>query len=154
MRNVTIGGALAATMMLSACATAPSKISAAYVSPLKYQNYDCQQVGLEQANIEQRTNVLYHNLKGRNNSDKWMMGVGLVVAWPALLFLKGNNGAENTEYAQLKGDYEALRTASVQKKCELTFASDLGATVAKQKPAASPVATKAVTPTPAPTGGQ
>jgi len=64
----------------SACATNPDKISAAYVSPLQYEGYDCQQIGMEQAGIEQRTNVLYQKLKGRNTHDKWMMGVGLVVA--------------------------------------------------------------------------
>ena len=134
------GALLSVSVMLSACATHPNKISAAYVSPVKYQTYDCQQVGLEQSNIEQRTNVLYHRLKGRNNSDKWMMGIGLVVAWPALLFMKGNNGAENTEYAQLKGEYEALRQASVQKKCQLNFANDLAQTVSKNAPKAAPAA--------------
>lgn len=137
------GGILAASVMLSACATSPNKISAAYVSPLKYENYDCSQVGVEQASIEQRTNVLYHNLKSRNNSDKWMMGVGLLVAWPALLFMKGNNSAENAEYAQLKGDYEALRQFSIVKKCDLAFAPDLAAKIAQKNkvvPAAAPVA--------------
>jgi hypothetical protein len=129
--------AFAATLSIcvAGCATSPNKISAAYVSPLKYQNYDCQQIGWEQANIERRTNQLYHRLKGRNTSDKWMMGLGLFVAWPALLFMKGNNGAENTEYAQLKGDYEALRTVAVQRRCELAFSSDLATTVSS--PAAS-----------------
>ena len=141
--KIVCGALLGASVMLSACATHPNKISAAYVSPIKYQGYDCQQVGLEQNNIEQRTNTLYHRLKGRNNSDKWMMGIGLVVAWPALLFMKGNNGAENTEFAQLKGDYEALRQTSVQKKCELTFANDLSQTVSKNAPKSAPAATVA-----------
>jgi hypothetical protein len=141
--KVVTGGVLAASVMLSACATAPSKITAAYVSPLKFENYDCSQVAVEQASVEQRTNVLYHNLKSRNNSDKWMMGVGLLVAWPALLFMKGNNSAENAEYAQLKGDYEALRQASVAKRCDLAFAGDL-ATVATQKKAAVAVAPAAL----------
>ena len=134
VKNVpNVCGLAAAALALSACATAPSKISAAYVSPMKYQSHDCGQIGAEQASIEQRTNTLYHSLKKRNNSDKWMMGVGLVVAWPALLFLKGNNGAQNAEYAQLKGDYEALRSTSISRKCDLTFASDLAATVAASK---------------------
>ena len=106
---------------------------------MKYQNYDCQQIGFEQAHVERRTNELYHRLKGRNNSDNWMMGLGLVVAWPALLFMKGNNGAENTEYAQLKGDYEALRTVSIQRRCDLHFANDLATTVMPQRTAAVPV---------------
>ena len=131
-----VGGAIAASLLLSAYATAPSKIAASYVSPMKFQTYDCSQVAFEQASIEQRTTTLYHTLKKRNNNDKWMMGVGLVVAWPALLFMKGNNSAQNSEFAQLKGDYEALRGVSVNKKCDAVFASDLGSAVAKAKKAA------------------
>ena len=131
-----VGGVFAASLLLSACATAPSKIAASYVSPMKFQNYDCSQVAFEQASIEQRTTTLYHTLKKRNNSDKWMMGVGLVVAWPALLFMKGNNSAQNSEYAQLKGDYDALRGVSVNKQCDAVFASDLGASVKNAKKAA------------------
>jgi hypothetical protein len=148
-------GLVAASLMLPACATAPSKISAAYVSPLKYQSYDCAQIGLEQASIEQRTTTLYHTLKKRNTSDKVMMGVGLVVAWPALLFMKGNNSAQNAEYAQLKGDYEALRSASVTKKCELQFSTDLAATVAGKKPSAAAAPAPVVSATgAAPSGNQ
>lgn len=109
--------ALAVLAMTSACATHPNKISAAYVSPLKYNAYDCDQIAMEQAAIERKANTLYQTLKGRNTNDKWMMGVGLAVAWPALFFMKGKNGQLQGEYAQLKGDYDALQTAMVQKKC-------------------------------------
>jgi hypothetical protein len=80
-----------------------------------------------------------------------MMGVGLVVAWPALLFMKGNNGAQNAEYAQLKGDYEALRGVSISKSCELNFAPDLAAAAANSKKAAKANAAAPVTEQPAPT---
>lgn len=122
---------VASLCSVTGCATDPNKIAAAYVSPLKYETYDCQQVAVEQAGIEERTNVLYHNLKSRNNSDKWMMGVGLLVAWPALLFMKGNNSAENAEFAQLKGNYDALQHTSIEKKCGLAFAADLRNVVRK-----------------------
>jgi hypothetical protein len=45
------------------------------------------------------------------------MGVGLVLFWPALFFLEGGDGPEAAEYAQLKGEFEALRENSIQKKC-------------------------------------
>jgi len=146
-RNFAIGGLAAACVMLSACATAPSKISAAYVSPMKFQNYDCNQIAAEQSSVEQRTTILYHTLKKRNTNDKVMMGVGLVVAWPALLFMKGNNSAQNAEFAQLKGDYEALRGVSVSKQCNLNFAPDLAASAAnaKKAPKANAVAPAAPT---------
>lgn len=138
---------MASVCTVTGCATDPNKIAAAYVSPLKYETYDCQQVAVEQAGIEERTNVLYHNLKSRNNSDKWMMGVGLLVAWPALLFMKGNNSAENAEFAQLKGNYEALQHTSIEKKCGLAFAADLRNVVRKDS---TMVTTPAVIPASAP----
>lgn len=129
-RKMKIGGLAAASLMLSACATSPNKISAAYVSPMKYDSFDCGQIAVEQAGVEQRTNALYHSLKKRNTNDKWMMGVGMLVAWPALFFLKGNNGVQNAEYAQLKGEYDALRHTSVAKKCDIAFKDDLAKAVA------------------------
>ena len=136
--------AAVAALSVAACATHPNKISAAYVSPMKYQNYDCGQIAVERAAVEQRTNALYHTLKRRNNSDNWMMGIGMLVAWPALLFMKGNNTAQNSEYAQLKGDYEALRSVSVAKRCDVAFANDLATTVNKSAP--PPAAAAPVTP--------
>ena len=47
------------------------------------------------------------------------MGVGLVLFWPTLFFLEGGDGPEASEYTQLKGEFEALRINSVQKKCEI-----------------------------------
>lgn len=101
------------------CATKPEKISAAYVSPLKYKDYDCDQIALEMDYVSQRTNVLYNSLKKEANSDSWQMGVGLILFWPALFMLEGGDGPEAAEYAQLKGEFEALRQAAIQKRCDL-----------------------------------
>ena len=104
-------------MTLVACASNPDKIDAAYVSPLKYKDYNCDQLALEMDYVGQRTNKLYQRLKSERNADNWQMGVGLVLFWPSLFFLEGGDGPEATEYAQLKGEFEALRTNSVQRKC-------------------------------------
>lgn len=132
-----------AAIALAGCATAPQKISAAHVSPIKYQSYDCEQIGLEQATVEERTSNLYHSLKKRNNSDKWVMGGGLLLFWPALFFLKGDNDAENAEYAQLKGEYEALRSVSVQRKCQLVFSENLADTIEGKKSAKAEISGRA-----------
>ena len=104
-------------LALVGCASNPDKIDAAYVSPLKYQDYDCQQIAMEMDYVGQRTSELYGRLKKERNADNWQMGLGLAVFWPALFFLEGGDGPEATEYAQLKGEYEALRQNSVQKRC-------------------------------------
>jgi len=46
--------AACAALSLAACATAPDKISASYVSPLQYQSYDCGQIRMELIRIGQR----------------------------------------------------------------------------------------------------
>jgi len=43
--------------------------------------------------------------------------------------MHGNSSDLNAEYAQLKGDYDALHHASIMKKCDLAFANDLANTV-------------------------
>ena len=113
----------AISVLAASCATNPYKIDAAYVSPLKYQNYDCQQIAMEMDYIGNRTTKLYQRMKSERKKDNWQMGVGLVLFWPALFALEGGDGPEASEYAQLKGDFEALRQASVQKKCELSYRS-------------------------------
>ena len=80
---------IAALFIVVGCASNPNKIEAAYVSPLKYQNYDCDQIGLEQSHVERRTNDLYHSLKKEADADAAQMGVGLILFWPTLFFLEG-----------------------------------------------------------------
>ncbi len=104
-------------ILLAACASNPDKIDAAYVSPLKYKDYDCSQIAMEMDHVARRTTKLYARLKSERNADNWQMGIGLVLFWPSLFFLEGGDGPEAAEYAQLKGEHEALRVSSVQKKC-------------------------------------
>ena len=109
--------ALAST--ICACASNPDKIDAAYVSPLKYKDYNCDQLALEMDYVGQRTNKLYQRLKAERTADNWQMGIGLLIFWPTLFLLEGGDGPEAAEYAQLKGDFKALRSNSVQRKCGL-----------------------------------
>ena len=51
------------------------------------------------------------------------MGVGLLLFWPTLFFLEGGDDPEAAQYADLKGEFEALRQASVQKCCEIEMES-------------------------------
>lgn len=110
---------LVALALIAGCASNPNKIDAAYVSPLKYKNYDCDQIAMEMDHVGRRTTILEQSLQKERTADNWQMGVGLVLFWPALFALEGGDGPEATEFAQLKGDYEALRTVSVEKKCSI-----------------------------------
>lgn len=114
---------LAGAALLVGCASNPNSIDATYVSPLRYANYDCNQIAQEMGYLEQRTNLLYQNLQRKRTNDNWAMGLGMVLFWPALFALDGGDGPEATEYAQVKGEYEALRQNSVEKSCNINMQS-------------------------------
>ena len=112
MKIILLGG-----ILLSGCATNADKIDAAYVSPLKYGKYDCDQLAMELDYIGNRTTKLYNQLKKEQKTDQWQMGVGMILFWPTLFALEGGDGPNAAEYSQLKGEYEAVRQTVVQKKC-------------------------------------
>jgi len=113
-RFAIIGAAL-----LSACASAPEDIQTSYISPVQYQNYDCNQISMEIARVNRRAADLEANLTKKADNDSAQMGVGLILFWPTLFFLEGGDGPEAQEYARLKGEREALESASVQKRCSV-----------------------------------
>lgn len=103
---------------LLGCASSPDKISSSYVSPIQYADYNCKQVALEMTNVSRRVSELYGRLDKEAGADTAQMAVGLILFWPALLFLEGGDGPEAAEYARLKGQREALETVAVQKECD------------------------------------
>jgi len=46
--------------------------------------------------------------------------VGIVVFWPALFFLGGND-QQTAELARLRGEMEAIEQVSVRKRCNIQF---------------------------------
>ena len=108
--SVTLG-------LLSGCATAPENIGARYVSPAQYSNYDCDQIQQELQRVEGRVSQVSGQQQKKASSDQIAMGVGIVLFWPALFFLAGNDQKE--ELSSLKGTYDALAQAAIQKKCTI-----------------------------------
>lgn len=109
-----------AAVVVGGCAKDAEDIRASYVSPILYQNYTCDQLGQEATRISARAAEAAGVQNNHATNDKVAMGVGLVVFWPALLFMKGND--ENAvELGRLKGQMDAIEQASIQKKCGITF---------------------------------
>lgn len=102
--------------ILAGCASSPDRISAAYVSPIQYSGYDCDQVRSELMRVSGRVREVAGAQKQQANSDAIAMGVGLVLFWPALFFLAGGNDRKE-ELSRLKGEYDALEQAAIQKSC-------------------------------------
>ncbi len=106
-----------ASSVVIGCSSSPDKIAAKYVSPLQYQPYDCEQVQMELMRVNRKVIEVTGVQQKEANSDAVAMGVGLVLFWPALFFLAGDDSEQ--ELGQLKGEYQALETVAIQKKCDV-----------------------------------
>ena len=113
MRKLLAVAVSAAT--LSACASAPDKISANYVSPMQYSSYDCDQIRTEMVRVAGHVQEVSGVQSKAHTRDQVAMGVGLVLFWPALFVLAA--GDKKEELANLKGQYEALDRSAIEKKC-------------------------------------
>ena len=109
----------ACAAILAGCAQRADEIAPTYVSPIAYQNYSCQQIVEESARVSARAAQAAGVQDSQASSDAVAMGVGLVVFWPALFFIGGQD--QSAELARLKGEMEALEQASIRKNCGIDF---------------------------------
>lgn len=112
----TVVYVLAACMALSGCATASKDINVAYVSPMQFQAYDCEQLASETQRIQARVVQLGGRLDTAAANDKAIAGVGVLLFWPALFALGGTKQQE-MDYARLRGEYDAVQQSAILKKC-------------------------------------
>lgn len=109
-----------AALAAAGCASKSENIASAYVSPLTYQPYTCDQLRLEATRVSSRAVALSGAQDSKATSDAVATGVAIVVFWPAAFLIKGD-GASGAELARLKGEMEAIEQVSVQKKCGIEF---------------------------------
>jgi len=105
-------------VVVTGCSTAAKDISAKYVSPAQYASYDCEQIEQELIRVSGKVQEMTGQLDDNRETDNITTTAGIILFWPALFFLGGTKEQE-AEYAQLKGEYNALEQASIQKKCGL-----------------------------------
>lgn len=105
---------------LASCASSSDEIRASYVSPYQYQHYTCQQIAAEAERISQRVAEASGVQDSKRTGDAVTTGVAIVLFWPAAFFIKGD-GQTAAELGRLKGEFEALEKASIEKKCGLRF---------------------------------
>lgn len=116
--KIPLAAALCAALAVSACATHPNSIQAAYVSPMTYAAYTCDQLREENARVTSRVNEVTATQRRRANNDTAAMAVGMVLFWPALFFMA--NGDQREELSRLKGEYDAIQQTGTQKQCGIS----------------------------------
>ncbi|SMC09205.1 hypothetical protein [Nitratiruptor tergarcus] len=102
-------------VLFTGCAKKAEDINAAYVSPLQYRHYSCEQLQDEMARVSAKVSEIAGVQDKAHKRDVLATTVGLVVFWPALFFLASGDKAE--ELSRLKGEYEALQQSAIKKDC-------------------------------------
>ncbi|MGO4715316.1 hypothetical protein [Bradyrhizobium sp. 2TAF24] len=109
-----------AAMTTAGCASSSKEIQAAYVSPVTYQNYTCQQLTMEAQALSSRAAIVSGAQDQKRTNDAIATTAAVVVFWPAA-FLVGGDGQTAAELANLKGQMVAVEQASIMKKCAIQF---------------------------------
>jgi hypothetical protein len=120
MKKIFICMISTAVIFISGCASRPDDITAAYVSPVLYQNLTCEQLSLEAQTVSARAAAAAGTQNRKANQDAAAMAVGIIIFWPALFLTKGD-GAQAAEVARLKGEMQAIEHASIAKNCGIAF---------------------------------
>src|ERR1700761_5353329 len=117
MKNL---GMAALCVALAGCASSAADITPAYVSPVQYQSYTCQQLALEAQSISTRAATLSGAQDSQRTKDGVATAAAIVIFWPAAFFVGGDKQPA-AELAQMKGQMVAVEQASIAKKCNIQF---------------------------------
>jgi len=113
-------GIVALCAALGGCASSAADISPAYVSPVAYQSYTCQQLALEAQAISTRAATLSRAQDRQRTNDGPATAAAVVIFWPAAFFVGGDKQTA-AELAQMKGQMVAVEQAANSKKCGIQF---------------------------------
>ena len=105
---------------LAGCASSSNEIGPSYVSPVLYDNYTCQQLGMEAQRVSSEAARMAGVQDKKSSNDAVWTTVGAIIFWPALFAIKGD-GATAAQLGSLKGHMQAIEQASIQKKCGIQF---------------------------------
>jgi hypothetical protein len=84
------GCALVCALFLAGCASSAADITPAYVSPVMYQSYTCQQLALEAQGISARAAALSGAQDKQRTNDTIATTAAVVIFWPAAFFVGGD----------------------------------------------------------------
>ena len=113
-------GIVALGVALGGCASSSEDIMPAYVSPVAYQTYTCQQLALKAQSISKSRNPFRRSRRPAHRRPMVNRGSSGVIFWPAAFFVGGDRQTA-AELAQMKGQMVAVEQASIAKNCGIQF---------------------------------
>ena len=123
--TVRKGIAVLTALSLVGCASKAADVAPAYVSPMQYQSYNCQQLAAEAQRVSAAAAAASGQQDSQATKDAVATTVSVIVFWPAL-FLVGGDKQNAAQLAQLKGEMDAIEQTSIQKQCGIQFRAGPG----------------------------
>jgi len=114
--HISIVGAL----LLAGCAQNAADIQTAYVSPVPYEAMSCDQLRTEATRVSTAAVTATGAQNSKATNDAVMTGVSLVLFWPAMFFVHGDQG-NAANLANLKGQMQAIQQVNTEKNCGIVF---------------------------------
>lgn len=116
MQKKLISTIVAASLVVSACATHPDKISADYVPASRFESLTCDQMQDRMREIDARVAKLTGRQLKANKTDNWAFWGGMLLFWPALFIMPFTDDVK-AELEQAKGEQDAILEAAREKGC-------------------------------------
>jgi len=113
--------AASAAFALTACAPKAKNVKPSYVPQALYNNLSCNQIASEAVIVSRKAREAAGKETRHRHQDQAIVATGLVIFWPALFFTHGHNSNNSAYLAGLKGEMQALKTASAQKQGGIVF---------------------------------
>src|SRR5690242_14982340 len=95
--------AASAALIVAGCASKASDITATYVSPMQYENYNCHQLTEEARRVSARVAEVAGAQDGQATKDAVATTAAVIIFWPAA-FLVGGDKQTAAELGRLKGE--------------------------------------------------
>jgi hypothetical protein len=107
-------------LLVAGCAKSSSDIKAAYIPPVTYSSFPCNQLADEAKRVMAAANEAVGVQDAEATNDAVATGVAIVLFWPAAFMIKGN-GETAQQRASLRGQLQAIEEHSIAKRCGIEF---------------------------------
>ena len=100
-----------AALALAGCSTGSSGVSATYVPTSKYSGWTCESLNVELSRVQNRAAAISGKLDKDKSTDQAVAAAGILLFWPALFFLDGNDPVKQNQLSKMLGEAEAIDAA-------------------------------------------
>lgn len=108
--------AAVAAAVLAGCASRAADVAPLPTDPAAYRGWSCDRLFDERDLVQLHAADVAYAVDARAGNNMIALGVGVTVFWPAVLAMRPD-GLEAQQLAELKGRYEALRSAAAEAGC-------------------------------------